>query len=42
MSKIGFFKILGLAIGLLFFSCNKNDDEIIALLKEVKLQNESL
>lgn len=42
MQKINFFKILGLAIGVLFFSCNKNDDEILALLKEVKSQNEAL
>jgi hypothetical protein len=42
MSKFSFFKILGLAIGVLFFSCNKNNDEILALLKEVKSQNESL
>jgi hypothetical protein len=36
MSKFSFFKILGLAIGILFFSCNKNNDEIFALHKEVK------
>lgn len=42
MSKGNFFKILGVTIGVLFFSCNKNSDEILALLKEVKLQNESL